>query len=72
MAVKLALLLLVIALIVSVAMLGAFWYLKRRAEMKHEKEMLREQKRAELDEQLVEVAESESSIERELDKEKKR
>lgn len=39
MAVKLIALLLVLAIIVSVAVIGAFWYLKRRAELKHEQEM---------------------------------
>lgn len=74
MAAKLVLALLALAVILSVAVIASFWYFKKRAEYKHEKEMLREEKRAELDEQLVEVAEQESgnSIDAELERERER
>ncbi len=39
MAAKLAILLIIVAIVLSVAVIGAFYYLKHRAELKHEKEM---------------------------------
>lgn len=39
MAVKLIIFLVVLAIVLSVAVGASFWYLKHRAEMKHEKEM---------------------------------
>lgn len=67
MAAKLIFLLLVLALIVSITVLGVFWYFKRRAELSHERQMLREKKRAKLDEQALSIAEEESSIDAELE-----
>lgn len=39
MAVKLVLFLVVLAIVLSVAVIGAFYYLKHKAELEHEKEM---------------------------------
>lgn len=39
MAVKLVLLLLILALVVSLAVLGTFWYLNQESEREHEKEL---------------------------------
>lgn len=67
MAAKLVLGLLVLAFIIAVVMAVTFLYFKRRAELRHEKEMFREKQRAELDEQALEIAEQESSLDAELE-----
>lgn len=69
---KLVIGLVVLTVLVAVAVIASFWYFKHRAEMKHDREMAREERRADLDEQLVEVAESETGIDAELEREKKR
>jgi len=68
MAAKLVILLLIVALILSVAILAAFWYFKEAAELNHEQEM----KQMEQTEKLFDTEFSGDNIDRELDKEKKR
>jgi len=68
MAAKLVILLLIVALILSVAILAAFWYFKETAELNHEQEM----KQMEQTEKLFDTEFSGDNIDRELDKEKKR
>lgn len=67
---KLALALVVVAIVISVAVIAAFWYFKETAELDHEKEM----KRLERDEALFTSTDEDfdSSIDRELEREKKR
>lgn len=48
MAVKLVLFLLVLAIVLSVALIAAFWYFKETAEMKHEQEMTKMEQAEEL------------------------
>jgi len=68
MAAKLVILLLIVALILSVAILAAFWYFKETAELNHEQEM----KQMEQTEKLFDTEFSGGNIDRELNKEKKR
>lgn len=66
MAAKLVLAMVVLAIVVSVAVLAAFWYFKETAEMNHEKEM----RRLERDEELFSNDSFDSEIDRELQREK--
>lgn len=68
MAAKLVFLLLIVALILSVAILAAFWYFKETAELSHEQKM----KQMEQTEQIFESEFEGDSIDRELEREKKR
>lgn len=61
---KLVLFLLVVAVIFSVAITMVYRYFKQREKHRHEKEMLREQRDAEL------LTETDDYIERELDRER--
>lgn len=64
MAVKLVFLLIVLAVILSVAVIAAYRYFDNQAERNHEKEMLRERRDAEL------LTGDTDSIDRELEREK--
>lgn len=61
---KLLLGLVILAIVISLAVLGTFWYLKNVHELEHEKEM----RQLERDEALFE----QDSIDRQLEREKKR
>lgn len=39
MVVKLVLFMVILAIVLSIAVVASFWYLKHRAEMKHEKDL---------------------------------
>lgn len=52
MVVKLIALLLVVAVVLSIAVGSAFWYLKNRAEMSHEERMKEKELQAERDSHL--------------------
>jgi flagellar basal body-associated protein FliL len=61
---KLALVLAVLAIVLSVAVIAAYRYFKQKEEHAHEKEMFREKRDAEL------LSDQDSYIERELEREK--
>jgi len=65
---KLALALLAIAFVLSVAVIAAYLYFRDTAKMRHEKEM----ERIERDEKLFDSEFGGDSIDRELEREKKR
>lgn len=52
MAVKLIIVLMVLAIVLSVAVGASFWYLKERAEMNHEKEMTEKEMEREREQEL--------------------
>lgn len=68
MAAKALLLLAVVAIIVSVAIVAAFWYFNQESERDHEKDL----KQMEHTERVMDIAERETSIDRELSRERER
>jgi CHASE3 domain sensor protein len=69
MAAKLVIGLVVLAALIAIVMGVVFLYFKRKAELSHEEKMFDKKTRAELDESLVEMAEEETSIDAELERE---
>ena len=73
MAAKLVFVLLAVAFMICLAVIVSYRYFDKQAQRKHEKEIMREEQRNELDEQLVEMAERDTGqdIDAELEREGK-